>query len=137
MGYILIRHLLYFDIDKFKLVNDTYGHYFGDCVLQCVAARLKESVREDSDIAIRYGGDEFMVVIYNTSKAEIEDILKQLSMEKDRLNRSDNQMPIDYACGWAISDADSECTIQMLLDKADYYMYENKQSRKKSEQSLK
>lgn len=33
-------------------------------------------------------------------------------------------MPIDYACGWAISDADGECTIQMLLDKADYYMYE-------------
>ena len=46
-------------------------------------------------------------------------------------------MPIDYACGWAISDADSECTIQMLLDKADYYMYENKQSRKKSMQSMK
>ena len=126
-----------FDIDKFKLVNDTYGHYFGDCVLQCVAARLKESVREDYDIAIRYGGDEFMVVIYNTSKTEIEDILKQLSREKDRLNSRGNDMPIDYACGWAISDADGECTIQMLLDKADYYMYENKQSRKKSMQSTK
>ena len=85
----------------------------------------------------RYGGDEFMVVIYNTSKTEIEDILMQLSREKDSLNSRGNDMPIDYACGWAISDADGECTIQMLLDKADYYMYENKQSRKKSMQSTK
>lgn len=52
-----------FDIDKFKSANDTYGHYFGDCVLQQVAARLKECIREDHDIAIRYGGDEFVVYV--------------------------------------------------------------------------
>ena len=48
-----------------------------------------------------------MVVIYNTSKTEIEDILKQLSREKDRLKSSGNNMPIDYACGWAVYNTDA------------------------------
>lgn len=125
-----------FDLNNLKIINDTKGHSKGDQLIFNFAHLLRRVIPQEAFVG-RYGGDEFMVVIYNTSKAEIEDILKQLSMEKDRLNRSDNQMPIDYACGWAISDADSECTIQMLLDKADYYMYENKQSRKKSMQSMK
>jgi len=127
---------LMFDLNNLKIINDTKGHSKGDQLIFNFAHLLRRVIPQEAFVG-RYGGDEFMVVIYNTSKTEIEDILKQLSMEKDRLNRSDNQMPIDYACGWAISDADSECTIQMLLDKADYYMYENKQSRKKSMQSMK
>ena len=125
-----------FDLNNLKIINDSKGHSKGDQLILNFA-RLLRNVIPKEDFVGRYGGDEFMVVIYNTSKTEIEDILKQLSMEKDRLNSRGNDMPIDYACGWAISDADSECTIQMLLDKADYYMYENKQSRKKSKQSLK
>ena len=125
-----------FDLNNLKIINDSKGHSKGDQLILNFA-RLLRNVIPKEDFVGRYGGDEFMVVIYNTSKTEIEDILMQLSREKDSLNSRGNDMPIDYACGWAISDADSECTIQMLLDKADYYMYENKQSRKKSEQSLK
>ena len=125
-----------FDLNNLKIINDSKGHSKGDQLIFNFAHLLRRVIPQEAFVG-RYGGDEFMVVIYNTSKTEIEDILKQLSMEKDRLNSRGNDMPIDYACGWAISDADGECTIQMLLDKADYYMYENKQSRKKSEQSLK
>ena len=121
-----------FDLNNLKIINDSKGDQ-----LILNFARLLRNVIPKEDFVGRYGGDEFMVVIYNTSKTEIEDILMQLSREKDSLNSRGNDMPIDYACGWAISDADGECTIQMLLDKADYYMYENKQSRKKSKQSLK
>ena len=123
-----------FDLNNLKIINDTKGHSKGDQLILNFA-RLLRNVIPQKDFVGRYGGDEFMVVIYNTIKTEIEDILKQLSREKDRLNSSGNNMPIDYACGWAISDADSECTIQMLLDKADYYMYENKQAYKKSKKS--
>ena len=125
-----------FDLNNLKIINDTKGHSKGDQLIFNFAHLLRRVIPQEAFVG-RYGGDEFMVVIYNTSKTEIEDILMQLSREKDSLNSRGNDMPIDYACGWAISDADSECTIQMLLDKADYYMYENKQSRKKSEQSLK
>lgn len=125
-----------FDLNNLKIINDTKGHSKGDQLILNFARFLRNIIPKEAFVG-RYGGDEFMVVIYNTSKTEIEDILKQLSREKDRLNSRGNDMPIDYACGWAISDSDGECTIQMLLDKADYYMYENKQSRKKSMQSTK
>ena len=125
-----------FDLNNLKIINDTKGHSKGDKLILNFARFLRNIIPKEAFVG-RYGGDEFMVVIYNTSKTEIEDILMQLSREKDSLNSRGNDMPIDYACGWAISHADGECTIQMLLDKADYYMYENKQSRKKSMQSTK
>ena len=57
--------------------------------------------------------------------------MKSLYREKDRLNSYENQIPIDYACGWALSSDDMSCTMQMLLDDADAYMYKNKQLCKK------
>jgi diguanylate cyclase (GGDEF)-like protein len=49
------------DLDDFKPVNDTYGHHTGDAVLQAVAERLHDAVRED-DLVVRFGGDEFAIV---------------------------------------------------------------------------
>lgn len=59
--------VLIFDIDHFKQFNDTYGHLAGDDILKKVAALLKEQVRSD-DIASRYGGEEFVVVLPDTAK---------------------------------------------------------------------
>ena len=72
-----------------------------------------------------------MAVIYHTGKTEIEELLQSLCREKDRLNSNEAQIPIDYACGWAISTDEGTYTLQMLLDKADSDMYENKQLCKK------
>ena len=57
--------LLILDLDKFKRINDTYGHLYGDYVLIVVAKQLKESVR-NIDICARYGGEEFAIVLVNT-----------------------------------------------------------------------
>ena len=94
-------------------------------------AKLLRSVIPEKDFVGRYGGDEFIAVIYHTSEAEIKEILKSLYREKNRLNSYENQIPIDYACGWALSSDDMACTMQMLLDDADAYMYKNKQLCKK------
>ena len=115
-----------FDLNNLKTVNDTMGHSSGDQLIMNFA-RLLRSVIPEEDFVGRYGGDEFMAVIYHTSKAEVEDILKYLRREKDRLNGNENPMSIDYACGWALSEDYKECTMQILLDKADSYMYDNKQ----------
>ena len=57
--------------------------------------------------------------------------MKSLYREKDRLNSYENQIAIDYACEWELSSDDMSCTMQMLLDDADAYMYKNKQLCKK------
>ena len=106
------------------------GHSAGDQLILNFA-KLLCSVIPEKDFVGRYGGDEFIAVIYHTSEAEIKEILKSLSREKERLNSCENQLPIDYACGWALSSDDMACTMQMLLDDADAYMYTNKQLCKK------
>ena len=119
-----------FDLNNLKTVNDTMGHSAGDQLIMNFA-KLLRSVIPEKDFVGRYGGDEFIAVIYHTNEAEIKEILKVLYREKDRLNSYENQIPIDYACGWALSSDDMSCTMQMLLDDADTYMYKNKQLCKK------
>lgn len=63
------RALLYFDIDKFKDANDTYGHEAGDAVLNCVVRRVAKKLRR-SDIFARLGGDEFVVVLPDVGHKE-------------------------------------------------------------------
>ena len=119
-----------FDLNNLKTVNDTMGHSAGDQLIMNFS-KLLRSVIPEKDFVGRYGGDEFIAVIYHTNEAEIKEILKGLYREKDRLNSCENQLPIDYACGWALSSDDMACTMQMLLDDADAYMYKNKQLCKK------
>ena len=117
-------------VNNLKTVNDTMGHSAGNQLILNFA-KLLRSVIPEKDFVGRYGGDEFIAVIYHTSEAEIKVILKSLYREKNRLNSYENQIPIDYACGWALSSDDMSGTMQMLLDEADAYMYKNKQLCKK------
>jgi diguanylate cyclase (GGDEF)-like protein len=122
-----------FDLNNLKFINDTMGHSAGDRLIVKFAGLLR-SVFPEKDFVGRYGGDEFMVVIYDTDKAEVDEILKCLCLEKDKLNNTGNELQIDYACGWAISEDYKESTLQILFDSADSYMYENKQLCKKQNQ---
>ena len=88
----------YFLLNNLKTVNDTMGHSAGDQLILNFA-KLLRSVIPEKDFVGRYGGDEFIAVIYHTSEAEIKEILKSLYREKERLNSCENQLPIDYACG--------------------------------------
>ena len=85
--------------------------------------KLAEERKEKAEYAKKVG--------QLTMQMEIKVILKSLYREKNRLNSYENQIPIDYACGWALSSDDMSCTMQMLLDDADAYMYKNKQLCKK------
>ena len=115
-----------FDLNNLKFINDTMGHSAGDKLIVNFAALLR-NVLPEKDFVGRYGGDEFMVIVHNTDKSEVHEILKRIYMEKDRLNSNGNELPIDFACGWAISDDYKDSTIQILFDRADSYMYKNKQ----------
>ena len=69
--------ILMIDIDFFKMVNDTYGHDIGDRALKIVSKVLKENIRK-SDTAIRYGGEEFMILLYNCNEAHLKDIAQKI-----------------------------------------------------------
>jgi len=70
-------YLIMFDIDKFKDVNDTYGHQIGDKVLMDVTARVKSDIRP-YDLFARYGGEEFVIFTSGTSKQEVCDMVERL-----------------------------------------------------------
>lgn len=75
-------HLALFDLDKFKSVNDTYGHAVGDIVIANSAKFIKENVRAN-DFAARYGGEEFAVLFYNRSAEEIKSTLENIRQKME------------------------------------------------------
>ena len=118
-----------FDLNNLKKANDTMGHSAGD---QQIAnfARILRKVVPAKDFVGRYGGDEFIAVIYDTDKEHVQEILNQLQEEVEQFNVNRKSIPISFAQGWGISTDYKECTLRTLFDKADYYMYENKQKTK-------
>lgn len=121
-----------FDLNNLKIVNDTKGHSAGDQLIFEFAQLLRRVIPKEEFVG-RYGGDEFMAVIYDTNKQEIEKILEKLRIEVEQHNHNDNMDAISYAHGWALSNEYENCSMQLLFDRADCYMYENKQLCKKRE----
>jgi len=119
----VLLSLLYIDLDKFKEVNDTLGHGAGDLLLQKLARRLEQCVRQGDTVA-RFGGDEFVVLLENIGVPEHTDVI----IEKIR---NALEAPFDLA-GEKISilasigaahcplDGDNE---EQLLSHADEAMY--------------
>lgn len=75
--------VLMIDVDRLKQVNDTYGHTSGDRLLRTVAAALQASVRE-SDLVCRYGGDEFTIILPNTTRAQAEVLVERIQVALDQ-----------------------------------------------------
>jgi diguanylate cyclase (GGDEF)-like protein len=69
--------ILMLDIDYFKMVNDTYGHDIGDKVIQALAGVLRSSIRE-ADIAFRFGGEEFLILLHNCTKEGVEEVAQKI-----------------------------------------------------------
>jgi diguanylate cyclase (GGDEF)-like protein len=73
------------DIDNFKVINDTYGHIYGDYVLKRVASTLKSNLRKN-DVLGRYGGDEFFIILRDTSKEEGYELMEHIRRKILELN---------------------------------------------------
>ena len=118
--------LLFIDIDKFKLINDTQGHIFGDQVLKEVAVRLSNAIR-NSDTLARFGGDEFIILLENIldkniAATMIKTIIKALKQDFIIENKI-----VDISCsvGVAIFPDDGNTT-DTLITTADKGMYQSK-----------
>lgn len=123
-----------FDLNNLKIANDTLGHSVGDQLIANFARLLRNCVPPPNFVG-RYGGDEFMAVIYDASRQEVEEILNQLQEEVEEFNRLHHGggqfVEVSYACGWALSTEFPNCSFRVLFDKADKSMYENKMKKRK------
>lgn len=120
--------VLFIDLDKFKLVNDSLGHHIGDILLQQVAIRIKLALRE-IDTAARLGGDEFVVILTDLmSKDVIEPvIIRLLDTLQQPFNVENYEINIGASIGITIFPEDGE-TLDKLLQNADIAMYVAKNS---------
>jgi diguanylate cyclase (GGDEF)-like protein/PAS domain S-box-containing protein len=121
--------IMYIDIDKFKLVNDTYGHDVGDQLLQQFANRLKSGVR-DRDVLCRVGGDEFIVLLKGINEMkEIVNIAERLVSSFQEIYEIDNLMlHVSSSIGVAVFPEDG-LEYRKLIYQADQALYLAKKER--------
>ncbi len=121
--------LLMVDIDQFKAFNDRFGHAAGDEILKRVASILTRCVR-GTDIVVRFGGDEFLVLLVETN-GEVAHVKSRIkSTLETELAAGQDGMPIRVSIGAAHWSPDTGESIETLLTRADRAMYEEKGARR-------
>jgi two-component system, cell cycle response regulator len=120
--------LLMIDVDHFKRINDTYGHMAGDLVLKSIGAYLLQHLRLEN-IACRYGGEEFAIILRNVSGDLAEHIAERLrqAMEAEKIIYRTTPIQITISIGIATFDTNNFETIEDFIRKADEHLYEAKQ----------
>ena len=135
-GVPLDLAVLYIDLDNFKYYNDTFGHGVGDLVLKEVANILNATANE-SGFAIRYGGDEFLIIGRVEDKDEAEAFKQMLEEELRRQNEvSGLPYPIEASIGYVLTDSKSKDELDDYVKKADELMYEVKKKNRKNRKSF-
>ena len=123
--------VIMFDIDFFKKFNDTYGHACGDYVLQTVAKIIKGGIR-GQDMASRYGGEEFTVMLHNTSKDDAMQVAERIrqNIESTDFFYEDQHMQVTISSGVSVFSTDNNpvTSAKQLVDQADQALYISKRN---------
>ncbi|HHT9106894.1 MAG TPA: diguanylate cyclase [Candidatus Wujingus californicus] len=120
--------LMFIDIDKFKHFNDTYGHTEGDAVLHRIGLLIKEQVRNNIDIACRYGGEEFTIILPETASSSATAIANRLirDFKSIKFHIPSKNETIQKTISIGIADVNVSNNAKVLLDNADKAVYEAK-----------
>ncbi len=110
--------IAFIDVDKFKLINDTYGHEYGDEILKKIANIIKDKCPKNG-YACRYGGDEF-ILFFPHATWELADAVK------DEINKAAAAINVELSIGMILSSTDYGSDINAYFEVADKYMYEEK-----------
>lgn len=114
--------VVFFDLDHFKQVNDSLGHHVGDQLLIKVSERIQSCLRA-SDTLARWGGDEFVILLTDTSRADIEAVIdKVMQAIKEPIITNAHELPVTFSMGIAIYPLDS-VDMNSLFSNADRAMF--------------
>ncbi|WP_158638069.1 sensor domain-containing diguanylate cyclase [Shewanella donghaensis] len=120
--------LLMIDIDKFKDINDTYGHNFGDKVLVKVAALIRDTLRKH-DVLARWGGEEFIIFLPNTLEEEANTLATRLCESIAKLNFHQMQHKVTVTASIGIVTSCSAINqLPLLIEQADKHLYQAKRA---------
>ncbi len=115
------------DADKFKQVNTRFGHLTGDFVLAEIAGILKASIR-GSDAAVRYGGDEFLILLADTTAEGSQRVVQRINGHVEEWNICDHLEGFRVSLSIGTAEWHDGETLDEVLDEADHKMYEHKSS---------
>ncbi|MCA8982160.1 MAG: GGDEF domain-containing protein [Planctomycetaceae bacterium] len=121
--------VIFTDIDKFKVLNDTYGHQFGDAVLKRFAGVLAKNLRS-SDLLARYGGEEFVILVNRPTEKGVEKVAERIrqAVEDEIIEFQGQRVPVTASFGAAIAipGRRQHNNAETILQQADAAMYDSK-----------
>lgn len=118
--------ILFLDLDQFKKINDTFGHYFGDKLLIAVSNRIK-SVIGNNECIFRHGGDEFIIVLPEMNRKEVALTVQRMVEVMNRSFIIDNEeLFSSISVGGAMYPEDGD-SLELLMKRADSAMYSSKE----------
>lgn len=128
--------LVFFDLDKFKEINDTFGHAEGDKALQVFSDQMRDSFR-NSDIFARLGGDEFVALLTNLRQPEVQLVIERFEHDlRERCVKLGLPYRVNFSHGLIAYEPLQHASVEELIQEADRAMYARKASKqRKSEAS--
>ena len=122
-------YVLFLDLDRFKIINDEYGHKVGDAILRESSKRLRECFHRETDILCRYGGDEFVAFVsVKDNEGNIRGIIKRIKKRfEEPINVGDNIFSVGISIG--VSEYHEGDDMEKTIHRSDNAMYEEKQNK--------
>ncbi|WP_242620209.1 MULTISPECIES: diguanylate cyclase [Shewanella] len=122
--------LLMVDIDKFKPINDQYGHLAGDSTIQAIAKTLSAQIKRPTDLVSRFGGEEFAIILPNTTKQGAMVVAEQMrkAVSELQIHWQGQSFPLTISIGVCVAIIEDETHPMQLLDQADKALYDAKRS---------
>lgn len=114
--------LLLFDIDNFKSINDTFGHGVGDSVLKELARLVSKSIRK-SDIFVRWGGEEFAILLRYSDPMAVMKVADQI---RKRIDKNSFETIVHVTCSFGLTSIEPNETLEEVFDRADKALYRAK-----------
>lgn len=121
--------LILIDIDNLKEINDTYGHMAGDKAIETVGQAIKKSIRKE-DAGLRYGGDEFIILLFNQDEEAADKVIERIRREIKKLTAK-QEMDIQISTG--VAHYDCLKNVGNIIKIADKNLYKEKRLKKSKE----